>query len=65
MRLNQKIATNNNCQSNKSNEKTTGDAVLLLPDELYERYRKHPARQRFANNIRKAHEKAGIPYLGD
>ncbi len=49
----------------KSNEKTTGDAVLLLPDELYERYRKHPARQRFANNIRKAHEKAGIPHLGD
>ena len=49
----------------KSNKKTTGDAVLMLPDELYERYKKHPARQRFENNLRKAHEKAGIPYLGD
>jgi hypothetical protein len=38
---------------------------MMLPDELYERYKNLPSRQQFIRNIRKAHEGHDIQFTGE
>ena len=46
-------------------ENPSASAVMMLPDDLYEQYKNHPARQQFIRNIRKAHEKQGLNFHFD
>lgn len=49
----------------KSSQKPSENAVMMLPDELYERYRNLPSRQQFIRNIRKAHKGHDIQFTGE